>query len=478
VWWMGHGQGRGGLVRFILNNVDGEEEIYDWELASIIDQVQLYQQRTFSFMTCFSGGILDDLQGPKSIVLTSSSPNQTSAADKFCDSYHAEYNYFATASFHWQTPCLQCGDFDADSNDNGLVSFEETFQSAVSNVKHSQPQKSDIGGMAPRTYLRGWTTAVSPDGSGDYPTIQSAVDAAQENDIIALTDGTFTGTGNRDIDFRGKAISIVSQEGADNCIIDCQGQGRGFVFRSGEGADSEVGGITITNADPSDIGGGVFCESSSPTTRSCTIKGNQAYRGGGVLCNFSSAVITDCMITSNTASGGEGGGIAIDAESNVTIRRCSITDNYSEESGGGIFASGQSSTTISSCTLSNNCSDGSGGGIFNGEDCQTAVSNTILWGNDADDFGTEAYLEFGSSTSFECCDVFLPGVAGPGISEWLDGNIFTDPMFCGTQNQSRPYTINFRSPCADHNNPYCSRIGSWPVGCGRVQCKVPNRLWQ
>jgi hypothetical protein len=49
---------------------------------------------------------------------------------------------------------------------------------------------------------------VRPDGSGDFPTIQSAVDAAAEGDTILLDDGVFTGDGNRDIQLFGKDLVI------------------------------------------------------------------------------------------------------------------------------------------------------------------------------------------------------------------------------------------------------------------------------
>ncbi len=42
------------------------------------------------------------------------------------------------------------------------------------------------------------TYTISPDGTGDFPTVQAAVNAAADGDIIELTDGTFTGDGNRD----------------------------------------------------------------------------------------------------------------------------------------------------------------------------------------------------------------------------------------------------------------------------------------
>ncbi|MCK4512498.1 hypothetical protein KAW64_12215, partial [bacterium] len=44
------------------------------------------------------------------------------------------------------------------------------------------------------------TYLIEPNGSGDYETIQAALDAVTGGDIIELAAGTFRGDGNRDID--------------------------------------------------------------------------------------------------------------------------------------------------------------------------------------------------------------------------------------------------------------------------------------
>ncbi|MHC4195283.1 MAG: hypothetical protein ACYSQZ_04975, partial [Planctomycetota bacterium] len=80
---------------------------------------------------------------------------------------------------------------------------------------------------------------VEPDGSGDQPTIQAAIDAAYEGDEVVLSIGTYTGDGNRDIDPNGKAVTIRSTNPNDPnivaaTIINCEDNGRGFYFHSGE----------------------------------------------------------------------------------------------------------------------------------------------------------------------------------------------------------------------------------------------------
>lgn len=96
------------------------------------------------------------------------------------------------------------------------------------------------------------TYVVKPDGTGDFPTIQAAIDAALPGDIIQLTNGTFKGVGNRDIDFKGKNITVCSQSGRpESCIIDPEGiqwvPQRAFDFKNNEGNDSIVRDITIIN---------------------------------------------------------------------------------------------------------------------------------------------------------------------------------------------------------------------------------------
>ncbi|MCK4412545.1 MAG: hypothetical protein KAY32_03270 [Candidatus Eisenbacteria sp.] len=147
--------------------------------------------------------------------------------------------------------------------------------------------------------LSGWwvshaeTYLVTPDGTGDFPTIQAAINSASDGDIILLADGVFLGAGNRDITFLGRTVTVQSK--ADDpsvCILDCQGSEgdphRGFAFVSDETRESVLRGITIMNGRMDGwgfvegSGGAILCEDASPTIEDCVFLHNTARSGGAV----------------------------------------------------------------------------------------------------------------------------------------------------------------------------------------------------
>jgi subtilisin family serine protease len=136
-----------------------------------------------------------------------------------------------------------------------------------------------------------------------YPTIQAAIDGASDGDIIWIADGQYSEEGNFDIDFKGKAVTVKSENGPENCIIDCKLKGRGFDFHNGEGKNAVLDGIKITNGFADRFGGGIKCTASSPTIVNCIIEGNTAGEYGGGICNSygSSPAITNCIFSENSA---------------------------------------------------------------------------------------------------------------------------------------------------------------------------------
>jgi hypothetical protein len=178
----------------------------------------------------------------------------------------------------------------------------------------------------------------------DQPTIQAAIDAAGAGDIVLVADGTYKGGGNKNLDFQGKAITVRSENGPGGCIIDCEGDGRGFNFRSEEGQGSVVSGFTITKGRIDGDGGGIYCLSSSPTITDCVVLENWVSdptpfdgRGGGIFCDSASPNIINCTISRNHAA--RGGGIACRNSSFAHITNCIISENEAHE-GSGIYCVG------------------------------------------------------------------------------------------------------------------------------------------
>jgi len=282
---------------------------------------------------------------------------------------------------------------------------------------------------------------------GDYATIQEALDDCVDGEEIIVRDGVYTGAGNKNLSFLGKALTLRSENGPQHCILDCEGAGRGFVFNDGEEAASIVDGFTIVNGSmddrrPEGTGGGILCENhSSPSIFNCVITGNSADWGGGIYCkDYSSPTIANCSVMGNSADWA--GGIYCDYKSDATIKDCTIKDNsarfvggiYISKSSAAIFncaVIGNSSDhgvggisnfnytglvlTISGCTISDNHK----GGISNGGDCRAVVTNSIVWGNS--EYQIDGYPTYPTHAT-----VAFSNIQGghPGY-----GNISTDPLF-------------------------------------------------
>ncbi|MFQ5804909.1 MAG: hypothetical protein ACE5I3_00500 [Phycisphaerae bacterium] len=281
------------------------------------------------------------------------------------------------------------------------------------------------------------------DGSAEHPfdAIQEGIDAAVDGDTVLVLDGTYAGLGNKNLDFGGRLITVRSENGPDTCIIDCEGQGRGFYFHSGETADAVVDGFTITKGD-SPGGSGVLCSESSPTITGCNITGGTtAWAGGGICCVWSTTVIANCAITENTAEW-SGGGVYSEL-SDVRIVNCLIAGNRAQDFGGGVSGGFSGNAAISNCTIVGNDarSDCAAGVSSRGE---TTIANCVLWGN----------------TPFEIRDCFGTMVvrysdiqgSWPGL-----GNIDADPLFVDPDGpdddpstwEDNDYRLAAGSPCID-----------------------------
>ncbi len=294
-----------------------------------------------------------------------------------------------------------------------------------------------------------------------FPTIQHGIDYVQDGGIVVVADGTYVGQGNRDIDFRGKAITVRSANGPENCIIDCQGTEtephRGFVFYSGEDASSVLDGFTITNGNthPELIlrsGCGIWCRNGSPTITNCRIINNTAgLLGGGIsgagLGKNNKPIISDCTIANNKTEEGQYEiGCSGITNCDGPITDCNITGN----SGSGISNCSASITNciitgnskgasrcsgiIANCTIAGN----SGSGISN---CSALIANCTITGNS--DSGIYCYE---SSPAITNCTISGNSAeySGGAIRCWISSPTITNCTITGNTAQLYGGAINCR----------------------------------
>jgi hypothetical protein len=227
---------------------------------------------------------------------------------------------------------------------------------------------------------------------GVYPTIQAAIDEAWHGDTVWVADGTYSGEDNREIDFRGKAIAVRSENGPPSCIIDCNGAGRAFNFHGGETAASALDGFTIINGS-ADYGAGVRCMGSSPTIRNCTFLKNSAAQYGGGLCNCygSNPVVANCTFRENSCSAsaaiGRGGGLANRQGSSPTVTDCTFSGNSAGYGAGALANSGASHPRVTRCTFTGNSVSASGGAVGNWDESRPVFKQCVFSANRAEDDG-------------------------------------------------------------------------------------------
>ncbi len=254
-------------------------------------------------------------------------------------------------------------------------------------------------------------------------TIQAAIDAASNGDTIIVPPGTYY----EQIDFKGKAITVQSENPSDPAVVAATvingnltktGADIGplVTFNSGEGRDSVLSGLTVANG-AADHGAGVFIGGSSPTISKCVITNctamncgggiyvdagfpgiseneicsNQAVNGAGIFCGDImlpggarqlTVEITDNNIHDNTAADWGGGGAFWDSYG-VLLQENTINDNIGGWGSGGVDWYGAEGQILGNTIGGNTAGPDGGGGIglyWWGE--QVTVEGNTIGGNE------------------------------------------------------------------------------------------------
>ncbi len=339
---------------------------------------------------------------------------------------------------------------------------------------------------------------VSPTGSDnfdglsrDFPlaTVQKAINLSSEADEVVLLPGEYVGTGNNNINFSGKAITVRSDnpESPDivaGTIIDCQNSAQAFLLYSGEGINSEIYGLTIINGYSSANGGAIDGNPqmpASPMIINCVFFNCSAYNNGGVIANVAGS-INYCTFQNNHAEGLGGaifhqsdsaipsfyhckfmsniafsGGAIAGSDTGIVLNNNLIINNSASYRGGAIYSYDSDIYSYNN-TIANNSA--TSGGALSAESYYYPISlsftNDIIWGNTAE-FGP-AFALFGLPVSVSgelvvtYSDieggrnmVYFDTVPNSGYEiGWnTDNNINTPPLFVSTED----YELQEYSPC-------------------------------
>lgn len=208
---------------------------------------------------------------------------------------------------------------------------------------------------------------VDRSGPAHYYTIQEAINACVDGDIIVVMPGTYY----ENINMFGKAITLQSSDLAnpevvESTIISGRMSGPVITCNSGETTDTVITGLIITYGSGAEIvdknghiyycGGGMYNEQSSPTISNCTFMENHVEGNGGAIYN---------------------------EKSSPMISRCLFISNYSYLNGGALYNKNYSFPTITDCEFVANSTDfGHGSLMYNYEYSVATIENWTAYANE------------------------------------------------------------------------------------------------
>jgi len=302
----------------------------------------------------------------------------------------------------------------------------------------------------------------------NVPTIQQAINAATNGDIVLVAPGTY----KENINFGGKAITVKSESGPADTIIDGNEQPPAVVtFKSGEGSTSVLQGFTIEGAPAKGAFlGAISIEGSAPTITRNIITKNMGGSSGIMVSNNFLGVGGAPQILDNTISNNSGAGIYLRTIGSSTIAGNIISGNSSGISfdfftgnalilqnliaanGDGVVWNLQLAGYRGPVMVNNTIADNSRSGLFfiTVIAAQTQLINNII---SARDGRTAVYCDkaFFEPPTFRNNNVFsASGTPYGGVctdQTGINGNISADPLFLDPTNGL--YYLGLGSPAID-----------------------------
>lgn len=256
-----------------------------------------------------------------------------------------------------------------------------------------------------------------------YTSINAAIDAASDGDVILLAAETYY-EGAR-INTDGKAITLrgaTDKSGDPASILDGADSHQLIECQNDEDASTRFENLVIQNGyaesggagggDGGD-GGGMYMRDCTPTLVNCHFLYNRANSEAGALnVNGSDAhpTLTDCIFIGNEA--GDGGAIYLE-QSNITMTDCRFEGNAAtgttHSDGGAFYLNNRCLAVLTGCTFSGNTADRDAGAIYldgvSSNPESLAMIDCEISNNRAGENGGGIFADFYAILNMENCTV-------------------------------------------------------------------------
>ena len=309
---------------------------------------------------------------------------------------------------------LRAGSPAIDAANNNLVPMGVTADldgnprfvddPSVADTGVGTPPIVDMGAyerQMPATFL------VDMGGGGDFTTIQAAIDAAEDGDIININTGSYLLGAPLDLGTKNLTIQANPSVGAGTAaIVSINGNDTHqlMLINGGQTAATQIRGLIFENGLALD-GGAVMVTAASPVFEDCLFNSNSAESfGGAVAVDEGSPVFNACTFTGNSA---DSGGAVYSFLGETAFNACEFSNGNNARLGGAFLSEGDSGTCSDSLFVGNTAEFG---GAVNALSLSTySFVDCVFDGNTASMAGG-AYSNFAAADSFERC-MFLDNQA-------------------------------------------------------------------